>query len=240
MRKNKALNLICGIFLGIGMLVMVIGIIIMIFFLKFTWTAVEVDAVITDKKSYMTYNSEGDVVYEYDVFVEYVYEGYTHEVKVHSNTYHKEVGDTVILYVNPDSPREVRLKNLDYLFSFIPIGIGLVFFMIGAIPMLLGGGKKSKQRMLKETGQRLSATIDDIVVNYNFNVNGRHPYRILCSYKESYSGVTYCFKSDNIWIDPYLVCDKGSAIDVYVEQDHYKKYFVDVDALAENRIEDYT
>ena len=122
MRKNKALNLICGIFLGIGMLVMVIGIIIMIFFLKFTWTAVEVDAVITDKKSYMTYNSEGDVVYEYDVFVEYVYEGYTHEVKVHSNTYHKEVGDTVILYVNPDSPREVRLKNLDYLFSFIPIG----------------------------------------------------------------------------------------------------------------------
>ena len=30
MRKNKALNLIYGIFLGIGMLVMVIGIIIMI------------------------------------------------------------------------------------------------------------------------------------------------------------------------------------------------------------------
>ena len=89
MRKNKALNLIYGIFLGIGMLVMVIGIFIMIFFLKFTWTAVEVDAVITDKKSYMTYNSEGDVVYEYDVFVEYVYEGYTHEVKVHSNTFYK-------------------------------------------------------------------------------------------------------------------------------------------------------
>ena len=121
MRKNKALNLICGIFLGIGMLVMVIGIFIMIFFLKFTWTAVEVDAVITDKKSYMTYNSEGDVVYEYDVFVEYVYEGYTHEVKVHSNTFNKKVGDTVVLYVNPDSPRDVRVKSLDYLFSLIPI-----------------------------------------------------------------------------------------------------------------------
>lgn len=236
MQKNKALNLLNTIFLLIGIAVMAVGIFILIHMIKFAGNADEVEAIITDIQTYRGYDDET----EHDVFVKYVYEGFEHEVELDSYSSSMYVGKTITILVNREEPREVMVKGLDYLFTLIPIGIGLVFALVGGVPMIVGRRKGRKQQLLKENGRRIQATIDDITVNYHFSVNGRHPYQILCSYKDEYTAQVYCFKSGNIWKDPYLVCDVGSLIDVWIKQDNYDKYFVDVDALAEKRIMDYT
>ena len=49
-------------------------------------------------------------------------------------------------------------------------------------------------------------------------------------------GSVYHFKSDNVWADPYELCDVGSVIDVLVNPNDYNEYYVDVDALVERKL----
>jgi len=240
MHKNKALNLMNIIFLGIGILIMSIGIIWIGYVLYFASNADEVDALITELTRYKTYDSEGEVEYKYDICVEYVYEGYKHEVELDTYSSNMAEGREVTLWVNRDDPRDVMVKNVDFLFGLIPFGIGLVFALVGGIPMIVGRASKRKNESLKVNGKRLSATIDEIAVNYNLSVNNRHPYRIFCSYKDEYTGTLYRFKSENIWQDPHLICNEGDYIDVWADEKDYRKYFVDVDGLAKIKIVDYT
>ena len=240
MQNNKTLNLLNIIFLGIGIVLMSVGVIWIGYVINFANNADEVEALITELTRYKTYNSDDEVEYEYDIYVEYVYEGYKHEIELDTYSSDMREGRTVTLWVNRDDPRDVLVKNADFLFGLIPFGIGLAFALVGIVPIIVGSVTKRKTQNLKENGKRLSATIDEIAVNYNFSVNDEHPYRIICSYKDEYTGTLYRFKSANIWQDPYLICDEGDNIDVWVNESDYSKYFVDVDGLAQIKIVDYT
>ena len=240
MHKNKSLTLINIFFSVIGIVIMSIGIIWIGYVMYFASNADEVEGLITELTRYKTYDSDGEVEYEYDIYVEYTYEGYEHEVELDIYSSNMKEGRTVTLWVNRDDPRDVIVKNTDFLFGLIPLGIGLAFALVGIVPIIAGRVKNRKTQNLKENGKRLTATIDEIIVNYNFSVNDEHPYRIICSYKDINTGTIYRFKSANIWQDPYLVCDEGDNIDVWVNEKDYSKYFVDVDGLAQIKIVDYT
>ena len=66
MHKNKSLTLINIIFSVIGIVIMSIGIIWIGYVMYFASNADEVEGLITELTRYKTYDSDGEVEYEYD------------------------------------------------------------------------------------------------------------------------------------------------------------------------------
>ena len=236
MQKNKTINIIFTIFAFVGILVMVIGVVIFVKFQQFSKKADEVTAIITDIQEYRSTNSDGETEYNHVVFVRYDYEGYTHDVKLSVYSSSMRVGKSITLLVDPDNPRKVKVKGLESWPALIPIGIGLIFALVGIIPLIVMGKKERKASFLMQNGRRLQAVIDEIKENTTISVNDQYPYNIYCSYDDGVGGSVYHFKSDNVWADPYELCDVGSVIDVLVNPNDYNEYYVDVDALVERKL----
>ena len=108
---------------------------------------------------------------------------------------------------------------------------GLIFFVIGGGMILFTIKKEKKFQLLKKLGKKIEANIDDISINERYSVNGRHPYKITCSYFDSVNNKTHVFNSENIWFDIKAVVENNKilTIDVYVDQSDESKYFVDVE-----------
>lgn len=121
-------------------LVLVIGIAFLVFFLFFNKPIpenyVETNAKIIriEEELSPTYDeSDGinDDDYEHRVFVEYSYNDKTYTEKEYGNyNSNMKVGDTVIVYVNPDDPEE---------FMSDPSG-STIFIIVGIIVILVGLG----------------------------------------------------------------------------------------------------
>ena len=232
MRKNKSVNMANIIFAVVGGLFFAIGAFLVISTISFKANAEEVMALITQMRPYE--DSDGDT--SYDVDVEYEYEGITFQATLDTYSSGMREGKWISILVNKDDPTDVVEPGTN-------LAIGIVFMVLGDIAILVGGVSlvqdwkhKKKLENLNRTGKRLQARIDQITVNEKIAINGEHPYIIWCSYVDEFSGARFEFKSENIWNDPYELCDVGSAIDVLVSADDYLEYVVDVDSLIEYSI----
>lgn len=232
MRKNKSVNMANILFAVVGGLFFAIGAFLVISTISFKANAEEVMALITQMRPYE--DSDGDT--SYDVDVEYEYEGITFQATLDTYSSGMREGKWIPILVNKDDPTDVVEPGTN-------LAIGVVFMVLGGIAILVGGVSlvqdwkhKKKLENLNRTGKRLQARIDQITVNEKIAINGEHPYIIWCSYVDELSGARFEFKSENIWNDPYEVCDVGSAIDVLVSADDYLEYVVDVDSLIEYSI----
>lgn len=232
MQKNKSVNMVNILFAVVGGLFFVIGAFLVISTLSFKANAEEVMALITQMRPYE--DSDGDT--SYDVDVEYEYEGITFQATLDTYSSGMREGKWISILVNKDDPTDVVEPGTN-------LAIGIVFMVLGGIAILVGGvslvqdwKNKKKLENLNRTGKRLQARIDQITVNEKIAINGEHPYIIWCSYVDEFSGARFEFKSENIWNDPYEVCDVGSIIDVLVDANDYLEYVVDVDSLIEYSI----
>lgn len=232
MQKNKSVNMVNILFAVVGGLFFAIGAFLVISTLSFKANAEEVMALITQMHPYE--DSDGDT--SYDVDVEYEYEGITFQTTLDTYSSGMREGKWISILVNKDDPTDVVEPGTN-------LAIGIVFMVLGGIAILVGGVSlvqdwkhKKKLENLNRTGKRLQARIDQITVNEKIAINGEHPYIIWCSYVDEFSGARFEFKSENIWNDPYEVCDVGSIIDVLVDANDYLEYVVDVDSLIEYSI----
>lgn len=128
--------------------------------------------------------------------------------------------------------------ELLYLPAFVLCCVGLPFLLIGGFFIFLSYRKKRKKQRLMQTGRRLPAEVTGSRMNFNYTVNGRHPYQLECRYTDPATGAVYLFCSYNIWIDPELYV--GQQVMVYADPADYGKYYVDVDSLqSERAVYDY-
>lgn len=229
MRKNKSVSMAYIMFAVVGGVFFAIGAFLVISTISFKANAEEVMALITQMRPYE--DSDGDT--SYDVDVEYEYEGITFQTTLDTYSSGMREGKWISILVNKDDPTDVVEPGTN-------LAIGIVFMVLGGIAILVGGVSlvqdwkhKKKLENLRRTGKRLIATIDRITINTRIAVNEEHPYVIWCSYVDGFSGATFEFKSENIWNDPYEVCDVGNHICVWVNANDYLDYYVDVDSLTE-------
>lgn len=125
-----------------------------------------------------------------------------------------------------------ELEEGYFIFPMVFGLLGTIFLVIGVVMNLVGRGADKKQRMLLETGQRVTAYITDIEPDYSLAVNGRHPYRLYCEYEEG--GVIYRCRSHHLWSRP--VVDQ-ETVSVYRDPDDYGTYYVDVEAILRPVVE---
>ena len=114
-------------------------------------------------------------------------------------------------------------------------GIGAIFLILGIIFLIVELCKKKRSDALLASRHYILGEVVDIAANINVNVNGRYPYHIIVQYIDPH-GVRHIFRSPGLRIfrDPELL---GKKVKVYVENDNFKHYYVDVDEILPKYVE---
>lgn len=238
--KNKGtrgIAIFSGVFLFVGIVLSGAGIFISIAGQRFRERAEEITAVITDISAYR--DSDGDL--HHDVLVEYTVGGKLYE-GVELNYYSSSMrdGQEITVLCDPDDPMHIQSEKGQIFLCVLLTGMGILFVVIGLIPIVVIRQKAVRKKKLRETGRRLYAAVEEIVQNTSYSVNGRHPYLIYCIYRDDYADKVYRFRSGNVWTDPASVLHPEDLIPVYVDERDYQHYYVDAESVLEGRIADYT
>lgn len=118
---------------------------------------------------------------------------------------------------------------------------GVIGFSIQAgVWLLLGGGglvgialRRNRNEDLLTSGVRIQAEITDVYPDASITVNGRHPYRIACQYRDEGTKTIYTFRSEPLLFDPGEFLNGRRTVDVCVERDRFDRYVVDVTELLD-------
>lgn len=231
MKRNKKDYLLWTIFTAIGVSITIIGIIIFACI-----------SLIPNKKQ--TTGQISEIIYDFgpngnrNAKVIYEVEGEKKESYANgfSSTWHE--GDKIDIYYNPDKPEFIRVKYFDALYLIMP-SVGLIFAIIGITGLSVIAHKNKIEKNLKENGERVYATYVETIVNYNYRINYRHPYIIICEWNNSADGKKYIFKSNNIWFNPENILREKNIqqFTVYIDRDNMKHYVVDTDFLYDSVVD---
>lgn len=236
MKTNKLPYIIFSIFAVAGLGMLIGGAALLVHGQSFQQSAAEVYATISHITEYQ--DRDGDI--HHQVTVSYVVNQKPYSVSLSEYSSNMYEGKEILILYDPQNPGHVMTKTGLYLVPAILLGMGIIFFLVGILPLLVSMRKKSSAKKLLATGQTLYATVEEITLNTNYSVNGRHPYILLCTYKDDYQDKIYRFKSDNLWTNPEPVLALGSPIRIVVDRNDYRKYHVDVESAIAGKIVDYT
>ncbi len=235
--KNKAVSIVFCIFVIVGTLLVGIGIILLLSGGRFRQRAVEVDAVINEIQSYR--DSDGD--YCHRVYVNYTYGGKEYE-NIYLSEYSSNMyeGKEITLLVDPDDPAKISTGFVTIFVGAMFAGMGVIFGLIGMIPLIVMKRKNSIKKKIVAAGNFLWGKVEHIDYNTSYSVNGQHPYVVYCTYKDEHKDIVYRFKSENIWTNLEYVLPPGSAVRIYVDKENYSRYYVDIESVLQGKIIDYT
>ena len=119
--------------------------------------------------------------------------------------------------------------------------VGLIFMPMGAVFLVLGIGflsstvsQKRRHDRLVAGGRYIWGEIVEFAPNYSVQVNGRHPRIAIVRYEDA-SGI-HIFRSRNLYHYPD-VSAVGRKVKVYIQNEQYKPYYVDIDSALPRVIE---
>lgn len=229
-----------GIFLLTGLILITVGVITLVSGTRFKEKSVSVNAVISDIEKVETSNTNHkNRRYKQRIYVTYEFDGKIYEdQRLLSSSRSDYVGKELTLLVNRSDPEDVRRETELYLASIIVFSLAPVFLVIGAVAIIIDLRQGGRKKKLLHSGISIYASISQMNMNRNVQVNGRHPYVVICSYEDPSKGKTYLFKSKSLWTDPSLVYHIGDTVKVLVDPNDYRKYVVLLDEM-EKKIENY-
>lgn len=163
--------------------------------------------------------------------VSYTYEGTEYVTRVSLSSTSLKEGKHITVYVDKDNPENIKLAGYMFLPSFIMGIIGICFQIpAGIFFAIYGRGNKKRKRLMAE-GRKLYAEVTGGRLNWAYEINGRHPFKLECRYTDPGTGETYLYSSNNTWTDPNLYI--GGNVAVYVDTADFSKYYVDLESLTE-------
>lgn len=144
-------------------------------------------------------------------------------------------GQRVLVYYDPANPAGSARPNSFLSLWFLPMlfGIlGLVFFGVGTGFFMVWFSNWRKKKWLSGYGQRITARITGVRLNTHIRNMGKSPYNIMAEWQDPLNNYPHVFRSDNIWdLPPSL--EPGQAINVLVDPNNYRRYYVEVQPATE-------
>lgn len=167
---------------------------------------------------------------DYTVLVSYTVDEavYTQPLNMYSSSYY--IGKKIDILYSPENPNEITSKNFAAISLIFP-GIGFLFAGIGFIGFYVRIRKKNMRRRLTEYGERIYADFAEVSQNLYYSVNGRHPFQVICRWKNPADDQIYTFKSENIW--EYPAFDASQQIPIYIDTFNLKKYYIALDEISQ-------
>ena len=196
----------------------------------FMETAQETIAVISDVRKERV-RRNGKYRTDYDIYVQYEVDGVTYNQELNGSSSSMRVGSTIVVYYDPENPRDVRSSNNSGMQGFA-IAFSLVFVVLGAFIGIVPAVKFGKLKKLKETGQQITAVITEVVVDKTVRINKRHPYKMICEAVDPLTNEKYIYSSESFVgnID-YLW---NQQVTVYYDPYDKDRYYVDIDSVNMN------
>ena len=175
-------------------------------------------------------NSKGEL--SHFVFVDYKYDGVEYkDVSLGVYTATMQEGKLIDILVNPKEPTDIKITSQDTIDAVAGIFMGVIFALVGIVPLIFIYKGKQRVKNLIETGYYIYALVDRVEKNYGYSRNRRHPYVAYCTHEDEETGRKYKFRSPNMWKNPYPVIQEGTRLKVYVNRQNYSNYYVDIDSL---------
>jgi UPF0716 family protein affecting phage T7 exclusion len=140
-----------------------------------------------------------------------------------------KVGQQIQVLYDPSHPTQVypNLITAIFFYTILLIIGGIISVFVGFLLLFLHHKRsKSKNRLLDE-GKRLNTTFQKVIMTSD---NNKSSYKLVSTYKDPHSEVEYLFESKKIPFDPSERIH-NHTIYVYVDEDNYKKYWMDISFL---------
>ena len=229
MKKNDTIiYIILGIFAFLGILSIILGVSTLISSGASKASREQIAAEITTISQQK--NSEGEL--SYFVLVDYKFDGVEYkDVSLGVYTASMHEGKQIDILVNPKVPMDIKIVAQDTIDGVGGIFMGVIFALVGIVPLIFMYKGKQRIKNLLETGYYVYAKVDRLEKNYGYSRNRQHPYMAYCTYEDETTGKKYKFQSPPMWKNPDPVIQVGTRLKVYVERNNYANYYVDVDSL---------
>lgn len=91
--------------------------------------------------------------------------------------------------------------------------------------------------VLKQTGKKIEAAILNVEHLTNIRINQRAPYVIVAQGTNPVTNQSQIFKSYYIWDDILYLLQNKSIVDIYIDPNNPKKYYMDVQTLIYGQIQ---
>lgn len=137
-------------------------------------------------------------------------------------------GDKVQMLYLADTPEDARLAGYLSLWGAptVAASLGAVFLLIGGALIVWPIRAEKRARYLTEHGTPLQAEVREIALNRSYQVNGRHPWRIVAQWKDPVTADFHIFRSANLWGDPSEHLP-GAFVTVFIDGQNPRKYHMD-------------
>lgn len=142
-----------------------------------------------------------------------------------------DVGDRVDVLYDPARPAQARTATFfgQHIASFVFGILGLVFSAVGYAWLFVVRRRAALEEELRRFGRRIEATFVEVERRANLQVNGVHPWRIVCQWQDATSQEVHVFHSGNIWYDPGEYVKE--TVPVFVDRNDPRRYVVDISFL---------
>lgn len=167
-------------------------------------------------------SASGDV--NYNVYVKFEAEGKIIEGRLDTYTASMKEGKTIPIRYMPNKPHNFTYAKGMFLVPVL-LYIASVIMLLFIIPPIKELRKKSKLKELKATGQKITATIDEVMIKNRIKILEKTPVTVVCSDEND---ITYRAKFLSLEPRRYFV---GANITVYTKDG---KYEVDDETVSEN------
>ena len=164
------------------------------------------------------------------VYVQYLAGGEELESELRYYTTGMREGSSIEIYYLKSKPESISCDAGDALIWILP-GIGSLFLVMGAIGVGINLVKASKEGKIKEMGKPIFAPIKEVKEITTVSVRGKHPYKIICEYKDPETKKTHTYESNPLWSDPnYVIANNNiTSLKIYVDPENPKHYAVETD-----------
>jgi len=104
--------------------------------------------------------------------------------------------------------------------------LGICFLVAALILFVMSRKKKNREKKLINDGHFKYAVVSNFVQNELITVNMKHPFNLICTYKDDFSGETETYVCKNVLkVDEKII---GSTVKVYFDPENKNNYFVDL------------
>ena len=227
--EHSFLKLMGIIFLSVGVLMGVIGIVLGYVESTYDDKYDEISAEIVN----IEYKRKSNNEKEYDVFVSYKYEGEAYEnIEISLYDSSMYVGKNINIYIDPDNPSKTHIKSTGL--NIIVFGGGAIGFILIAIPIFVASGQHGRHKLVdKGQGEAIYATVLSIA-NANNKQNDIPAYIVKAIWRDP-QGTMHEYRSQKVYFDPAEYITEGELIKVYINPKNYDKYYVCVQELKEEK-----
>ena len=231
---KKKINLTYKIFFSTGIIMFLIAGYLYYKSVKFRKSAYKTNGEVIELVSHQDSDNRTTM---YAPKVSYFVDGIEHFYTSNSSSSNPSLneGDKIIVYYDPKNANNVELQGIEFYLGILILGgIGLVFALIGIIPLYLRKRRNEKNEWLKINGQKIKAHFEGISLNNSYQVNGRSPYNVNAQFLDIKNNKVYTFKSENIWFDPTPFIQNIDTVNVIIASNNdFKKYFMDISFLPQ-------